>query len=51
MKAAVNQRKNTAPGEDAIHPQMIKILPPETLKNLLDMYNKIWEGGKRPKRC
>ena len=25
---------------------MIKKLPPETLKYLLDMYNKIWEEGE-----
>ena len=28
---------------------MIKILPPETLMHLLDIYNKIWEEGKIPK--
>ena len=27
---------------------MIKRLPPETLKYLLDMYNKIWEEGEVP---
>ena len=31
LKTAINQQKNTAPGEDTIHPQMIKKLPPETL--------------------
>ena len=36
-KAAINQQRNTSPGEDTIHPQIIKILPPETLKYLLDM--------------
>ena len=28
---------------------MIKRLPPETLKYLLDMYNKIWEEREIPK--
>ena len=28
---------------------MTKILPPETLNYLLDMYNKIWEEGEMPK--
>ena len=28
---------------------MIKKLPPETLKYLLDMYNKVWEEGEIPK--
>ena len=41
LKAATNQKKNTAPGEDTIYPQMIKKMLSETLKNLLDMYNKI----------
>ena len=27
---------------------MIKRLPPETLKYLLDMYKKIWEEGDMP---
>ena len=49
LKIAIKQQKNTAPGEDTIHPQMIKNLPPETLKYLLDMYNKIWEEGEIPK--
>ena len=26
-----------------------KKLPPETMKHLLDMYNKFWEEGKIPK--
>ena len=29
-------------------PQMIKNLPSETLKYLLDLYNKIWEEGFLP---
>ena len=32
-----------APEKDIIYPQMIKRLPPETLKYLLDVYNKFWE--------
>ena len=49
VKSALNQQKNTTPGEDTIHPQMIKRLPPETLMHLLDIYNKIWKEGKIPK--
>ena len=45
----MNQQKNTAPGEDTIHPQMIKRLPLETLTHLRDIYNKIWKEGKIPK--
>ena len=49
MKAAINQQKNTAQGEDTIHPHMVKKLPSETLKNQLDMFNKILEEGEIPK--
>ena len=46
LKAAIKQQKNTALRKDTIHPQMIKRLPLETLKYLLDMYNQIWENGE-----
>ena len=49
LKVAINQQKNTVPGEDTIYPQIIKKIPPETLKYLLDMYNKIWKRGEIPK--
>ena len=42
MKAAINQQKNTVPGEDTIHPLMIK----KTTTRDTDMYNKIWEEGE-----
>ena len=29
IKVAIKQQKNTALGEDTIHPQMIKMLPPK----------------------
>ena len=32
LKAAINQQKNTTPGEDTIHLQMLKKISPETLK-------------------
>ena len=38
-------QKNTAPGENTIHPWIKKKLPLVTLKYLLDLYNKIWEDG------
>ena len=34
LKAAIKQQKNTAPGEDTIHSQIIKRLPPEIVKYL-----------------
>ena len=61
LKTTIKQQSNTTPEEDTIHPHMMKRLPPETLKYLKDMYNKIREQGKipstwkhatiRPKRC
>ena len=46
LKTVIKQQNNTAPGEDTNHPQIIKNLPPKTLKYLLDMYNKFWEEGE-----
>ena len=40
--------QTTAPGKDYIHPQIIKKLPPQTLKYLLDLYNMIWEEAIVP---
>ena len=42
----IKPQKNKAPGVDTIHPRMIKYLPPETLKYLLD--NKIWGEREIP---
>ena len=49
LKVAINQQKNTAPGEHTIHPQMIKKTTTRDTENLLDIYNNIWEKGKIPK--
>ena len=46
LKAAIKQQKKYSTREDTIHPQMIKELPPEILKYLMDMYNKIWENSE-----
>ena len=37
LKIVIKQQKNTVPGEDTIHYAL------ETLKYLLDMYNRIWK--------
>ena len=51
LKAAINQQKNTAPGEDTIHLQMIKNIYHQRHWStyILDIYNKIWEKGEIPK--
>ena len=46
LKAAINNRQH----QGTIHLQMIKKLPPETLKYLLDLNNKFWEEGIVPER-
>ena len=45
---AINKSHDTATGPDEIHHQMLKHLPPESLKTLLDIFNDIWETGKFP---
>ena len=46
LKQVIKKQKNNVYGENTIHPQMIKRLPPEILKYLLDMYNKVLEREK-----
>ena len=40
LKTAIKQQKNTELTGDTIQHQTIKSLPQETLKSLLDMYNR-----------
>ena len=47
LKTVITQQKNRTPGEDTFHPQMIR-QPPETLKYLLELFNKIWEEREIP---
>ena len=44
LKAVIKQEKNRAPGKTP-YIQMIKRLSSETMKYLLDLYNKIWKKG------
>ena len=48
IKDAINKSHDTATGPDEIHYQMLKHLPPESLKTLLGIFNDIWETGKFP---
>ena len=45
LTRAIHATKNSAPGPDKIHNEMLKHLPPEGLDSLLVMYNKIWQQG------
>ena len=46
LKDAINKSHDTATGPDEIHYQMLKHLPPKSLKTLLAIFNDIWETGK-----
>ena len=48
LKDAINKSHDTATGRDEIHYQMLKPLPPKSLKTLLHIFNDIWETGKFP---
>ena len=48
LKDAINKSHDTATGPDEIHYQMLKHLPPRSLKTLLAIFNDIWEPGKFP---
>ena len=45
LKIAMKQQKNTSAGKDTIHPQMIKMLPQETKKYILDIQQNM-DGEK-----
>ena len=48
LKDAINKSHDTATGPDEIHYQMLKHLPPKSLKTLLAIFNDIWETGNFP---
>ena len=48
MKESLADSSNTAPGEDNIVYEMLKHLPDETKKFLLDLYNLIWCSSVLP---
>ena len=48
LKIAMKQQKDTSPGEDSIHPRMVKMLPPVTKRYILDLYSRIWMEGEIP---
>ena len=50
LSRAIQATKNSAPGPDKIHSEMLKHLPPEGLESLLALYNKIWQQGYFPEK-
>jgi len=49
LKRALRRMRETTPGQDAISYHMIKQLSEESLRVLLEFYNKVWERGVLPK--
>ena len=48
LMLAIKKSKNTSPGPDQIHYQLLKHLPISCLFVLLDLLNDVWEGGEFP---
>jgi hypothetical protein len=48
LLSALKRTRDTSPGPDAIHNQMLRHLPPSALSFLLSMYNRIWIEGSFP---
>ena len=48
LKAAIKNNRKIQHQVKTPYIEIIKILPPETLKYLLGLYNKIWEEGVIP---
>jgi potassium voltage-gated channel Eag-related subfamily H protein 8 len=48
LKTAIKKSKNTSPGPDHIHYQLLKHLPESCLFILLNLLNRVWEGGEFP---
>lgn len=50
LKRALKNTKASTPGQDGISYVMLKKLSDESLKIILQFYNKVWEEGILPKR-
>ena len=48
LRTAIHSAKDTSPGEDRVHYQMLKHLGEDTLEFLLEMYNYIWQRNQFP---
>ena len=48
LKRSIKKAKDTSPGPDDIHYKLLKNLPDETLKLLLNLINKYWDSQTFP---
>ncbi|KAI3382721.1 hypothetical protein SNEBB_007419 [Seison nebaliae] len=48
LKTALRKSGNTSAGPDDIHYEMLRQLPAEGQKYLLNIYNKLWHNGEYP---
>ena len=48
LKSCLSELSNTTPGPDQIHNEILKHLPDETLKLLLNIYNNLWHTQTFP---
>ena len=48
LRKAIRQSKNSSPGPDQVHYELLKHLPTNALIILLTAFNKVWHGGKFP---
>ena len=49
LKDAINTNKDTAPGPDGIHNRMLKNIPENSLIQLLNIFNRLYDTGFIPK--
>ena len=48
LARAIQVTKNSAPGLDKIHNEMLKHIPPKRLDSFLALNNKLWQQGYFP---
>jgi len=50
MDNTLRKIKGSSPGEDYVHNSMLKELPEEAKKLLLELFNKVWDSGNLPEQ-
>ena len=48
LRSSLRKSKNTSPGPDNIHYELLKHLPISCLQILLNLFNQVWDGGDFP---